>query len=77
MRKCEAAFNLSFGSSKAMMVSVERVVHKSKDFQAAAAWDIEQQVRMTPNERRAIARQLKERVYGRRTKDVRACHQTK
>jgi hypothetical protein len=55
---------------------MERRVHKSKSFQAAAEWDIEQQIRMTPKERWAIARQLKDRVFGRRTKDVRACHPT-
>jgi hypothetical protein len=52
---------------------VERVVHKARDFSAAAEWDIRQQVRLTPRERREIARQLKKRFYGRNAKDVRAC----
>lgn len=56
---------------------MERRVHKANSFQAAAEWDIEQQIRMTPKERRAIARQLKERVYGRRIRDVRSCHPTR
>jgi hypothetical protein len=55
---------------------VERIVHKARDFKAAAEWDIQQQVRMTPRERREIARQLKERFYDRDSKDVRACHRT-
>jgi len=72
----DSKFSLSLERFTVMLLAVERVVHKTKSFQAAAQWDIEQQVRMTPQERRAVARQLKERVYGRHTKDVRACHQT-
>jgi hypothetical protein len=55
---------------------MERTVHKARGFQAAAEWDIEQQVRMTPQERRAVAHQLRQRVYGPHPKDVRACHKT-
>lgn len=55
---------------------MDRTVHKARDFRAAAAWDIAQQTRMTPQERWAVARRLKERVYGRKPKDVRACHRT-
>jgi hypothetical protein len=55
---------------------VERVVHKARDFRAAEEWDIQQQIRMTPRERREIARLLKERVYGRKSKDVRAWPRT-
>jgi hypothetical protein len=57
--------------------NMERAVHKARSFRAAAAWDIAQQIRMTPRERRAAARRLKERVYGRNARDVRACHATK
>ena len=56
---------------------MDRVVHKAKNFAAAAQWDIEQQIQMTPQERQLIARRLRERVYGRKIKDVRACHATK
>lgn len=55
---------------------MERTVHKARTFQAAAAWDIQQQVRMTPRDRWLAARQLRERVFGRHPKDVRACHAT-
>jgi hypothetical protein len=58
-------------------LSMERIVHKARSFRDAAQWDIEQQVKMTPRERWAAARRLKERVYGRNQKDVRACHATK
>jgi hypothetical protein len=56
---------------------MERIVHKARDFREAAEWDVAQQVRMTPRERWQAARRLKERVYGRNAKDVRACHQPK
>ena len=68
---------LLFGTMAGTMGGVERVVHKSKSFQAAAQWDVEQQLRMTPKERWAVARKLKERVYGLQTKDVRECHRTR
>ena len=59
-----------------MLCRVERTVHKALDFKSAADWDIKQQLRMPPRERRAVARQLKLRVYGPHPKDVRACHRT-
>ena len=51
------------------------VVNIAKNFAEAEQWDIQQQVNMTPNERMAIAKVLRERVYGLGTKDVRECHQ--
>jgi hypothetical protein len=56
---------------------MQRTVHKARSFREAAAWDIEQQTRMTPNERRDVALQLRLRVYGTQSKDVRACHKTR
>jgi predicted Fe-S protein YdhL (DUF1289 family) len=55
---------------------MERTVNKARGFQAAAEWDCRQQTQMTPEERRAVARRLRQRVYGPQPKDVRACHQT-
>jgi hypothetical protein len=55
---------------------MQRTVHKARGFQAAAVWDIEQQTRMMPRERRAVALELRRRVYGLQPKDVRACHKT-
>ena len=55
---------------------MERIVHKTRDFRAADAWDIEQHLRMTPQERMRVARMLKDRVYPPDAKDVRACHET-
>ncbi len=53
---------------------MERVVHKSSNHEEAARWDVEQQVSMTPQERLAAARALKDRAYPPDAKDVRACH---
>lgn len=52
---------------------MERVVHIAKGHKEADQWDIEQHIRMTPDERMRIARILRERVYGKNTKDVREC----
>jgi hypothetical protein len=56
--------------------AMQRTVHKARGFREAAEWDIEQQRRMTSNERRAVALQLRRRVYGPHPKDVRACHRS-
>jgi hypothetical protein len=56
---------------------MERTIHKARSFRDAAAWDIQQQVQMTPRERWLAARQLRERVFGPNPKDVRACHTIK
>ncbi len=55
---------------------MERIVHKSFDFKSAMEWDIEQHVRMSPQERMRAARALKDRVYPPDAEDVRACHKT-
>lgn len=55
---------------------MERIVHKSDDFALAEQWDIEQQLRMTPQQRQSASRTLKERAYPQASKDVRACHRT-
>lgn len=56
---------------------MERVVHKARSHAEARRWDIEQQVRMTVQERQRAARQLKERAYPADSKDVRAWHRSK
>lgn len=50
---------------------MDRVAHKSHSFAEAAEWDIRQQLEMTPEERQAVARALRERVYGPASPDVR------
>jgi hypothetical protein len=49
---------------------MERICKKSKNFKEAEDWDIKQQLSMTPEERQAAAKELRERVYGPNTKDV-------
>ena len=56
---------------------IKRVVHKAKNFQEAEEWDILQNIRMTPEERQAAAKELKIRVYGKKTPDVREVYRKK
>ncbi|MBL9027256.1 MAG: hypothetical protein JNL21_33995 [Myxococcales bacterium] len=50
---------------------MERVANKARGFDAARAWEIAQYAAMTPDERRKVARQLRDRVYGTNCPDVR------
>ena len=50
---------------------MERIVNKAKNFREAEDWDIQQNIRMSPEERQSIAKKLKERVYGKNVPDVR------
>jgi hypothetical protein len=50
------------------------VVHRAANHAEALAWDIEQHVSMSPEERQAVARTLKRRAFAADAKDVRACH---
>jgi hypothetical protein len=47
------------------------IVHVAIGFAAARAWEIEQELAMTPDERLDAARELKRRVYGTDAPDVR------
>ncbi|MBN1848014.1 MAG: hypothetical protein JW932_05460 [Deltaproteobacteria bacterium] len=51
---------------------MERVYHKAKNHQEAEDWDMDQHLRMTPEERQSAAKELRRRVYGDKTVDVRA-----
>ena len=53
-----------------MKLKMKRICNKAKNFKEAEEWDIEQQLRMTPGERQNAAKELRERVYGRKTPDV-------
>jgi len=46
-------------------------VHKSRSFREAEEWDVAQQLFMTPEERRKVARELQKRFYGSLCPDVR------
>ena len=52
-----------------------RVYHKSKSFQEAEEWDILQHILMTPEERQEVAAELRRRVYGQDTPDIRETRQ--
>lgn len=56
---------------KNILIIMKPIVHKAKNFQEAEAWDIEQQLKMTPEERQKIAKTLRERFYGKNNPDVR------
>lgn len=55
---------------------MERIVHKSASHEKALSWDIEQHVRMSPEERMNAARILKERAFSNDAKDVREWHRS-
>ena len=52
---------------------MERIVHKTNSFKAAAEWDIKQQTSLTPHERIHMARIMRNRIYPMPAKDVREC----
>ena len=54
--------------------NIQRIVNKTFGFEAAAKWDIEQQINMTPNERFTVVKKLIEMVYGKDCPDVREWH---
>jgi hypothetical protein len=50
---------------------MERIFNKAKNNKQAAQWDILQQIRMRPEERMKIAKELKKKFYGNNPPDVR------
>ena len=48
-----------------------KIGHKSTSFQEAEQWDIFQHVQMTPEERQEAAADIRRRVYGTDSPDVR------
>jgi hypothetical protein len=53
------------------LLSVERIGHRARTFAEARAWDAQQYAEMTPDERRAIAKALRDRYHGTNCPDVR------
>jgi hypothetical protein len=49
-----------------------RVFNKAKNHKEAKEWDIQQQLNMTPDERKKVAHELKKRFYGKNPPDVRS-----
>ena len=52
----------------------KNIVHLSKGFAEARAWEISQELSMTPAERQAAALYLREKVWGANQPDVREWH---
>lgn len=50
---------------------MERVANKARGFDAAREWDVAQNADMTPDERRRVAKALRDRYYGKDPPDVR------
>jgi len=53
---------------------MKRVFHKAKNHKEAEEWDILQSIRMSPEERQAIAKALKKKFSGGRIVDLREAH---
>jgi len=53
---------------------MERIYHKAKNHKEAEEWDILQSIRMSPEERQKIAKDLKIRFFGGRIVDLREAH---
>lgn len=51
---------------------MERIFRKARSFKPADEWDVRQHSELSRTERQRIARELKRRVYGNTTPDVRA-----
>ncbi len=56
---------------------MDRVAHKAMSFADAEQWDREQHWAMTPDERLAAAKELRDRAYGRDAPDVREAERAK
>ena len=50
---------------------MERILNKAKNHKKAEQWDILQQIRMSPEERMKVAKELKKRYYGDNPPDLR------
>ncbi len=58
-------------------VIMKRIYHKAKNFKDAENWDILQQINMTPENRQRAAEELRKRVYGVKTIDLKQAHSKK
>jgi hypothetical protein len=51
--------------------NMKRVFKKSNDFNEAEKWDIQQNLRLTPEQRQKAAAELRKRVYGKKIPAIR------
>jgi hypothetical protein len=64
-------------STKGYSIPMERVVRKFSSFKESEQQDIEYYVKLSIDERQAIARELKRRAFGDHTPDIREYHNRK
>lgn len=62
---------LSASPLRARIDRMERIANKARGFAQARAWELEQERATSPDERRRIAKALRDRVYGTDCPDVR------
>ena len=73
--RCEqnqVAKSLPNGGAGSNTVGMERVANRARTFSEADEWDRKQYLATTPEERYAIAAELKRRAYGDAVPDIRA-----
>jgi hypothetical protein len=56
---------------------MKRIVNIARNHQEARDWDIQQAISMTPEERKAVALELKRKVYGVDSPDVKEAERMK
>ena len=56
---------------------IEHIFNKAKSYKEAEEWDIQQQIKMSHEERQMVSKILRERIYGKDTLDVREAHRQK
>jgi hypothetical protein len=71
MSRAAGSTALSERLAGAMLSPMERVAHKAASFDDARRWELEQYRQMSPDERRSVAKALRERHFGPRCPDVR------
>lgn len=60
-----------------MVFMMMRIVNIAKSHKEAEEWDIKQQISLKPEERLKIAYELKIKVYGKNTRDVKETRECK
>lgn len=55
---------------------MERIVHIANNHREAEKWDIKQAISMSSEDRQKVAKELKIRVYGKNSKDVKVAQRS-
>lgn len=59
---------------KNFLTGLKRIVNIARTRKEADEWDVRQQLSLTPNERQKIAKILKEKYFGKNSKDLKEFH---